>query len=192
MAAKTGILDTTTIITATGDRKIFTFSPHFYGSQAGPQPALIPDYADQVKLFVASVSYGVHHSVDFRLHSPLAFVQRLLTAGHAGDATPIARDYILLEKQGIVSVRSSGYGRGTFVLRKRDVVQQAFQVMQSGALLNGATGPNDSRSLVTQRDFNSPEVNRLTAGFGEQAGDTRQLEHDLLAAVREAAQRGTW
>src|SRR5207249_609388 len=154
MAAKTGILDTTTIITAAGDQKIFTFSPHFYGYHAGRQPALLQDDADQVKLFVASMSYGVHHSVDFRLRSPLAFVRRLLNAGEAGDATPIMRDYVLLEKQGIVSVRTTGNGRGTFVLGKRDVVQRALEVMERGALLSDGGGTNDSRSLISQRAFN--------------------------------------
>ncbi|HSH78238.1 MAG TPA: hypothetical protein VLA19_06870 [Herpetosiphonaceae bacterium] len=192
LAARTGILDTTTIITAKGDQKTFAFSPHFYGYRAGPQPVLLEDHADQVKLFVASIGYGVHHSVDFRLHSPLDFVRKLLQTGEAGDATPILRDYGLLERQGIVTVEERSQGRGTFILQKQDVVQQAFEVMTSGSLLGEDRGRNDARSLITQRDFRSPEVNRLQAGFARQAGGTAQFEHDLMAAIRETALRETW
>jgi hypothetical protein len=103
----------------TGDKKIFTFSPHFYGCRAGRQPSVIADHSDQVKLFVASISYGVHHSADARLRAPEQFVQRLLRDGEAGDASPILRDYALLEKQGIVDIRETSSGRGTFFLRKR-------------------------------------------------------------------------
>jgi hypothetical protein len=192
LAAKTGILDTITVATAAGDQKLFSFTPHFFGYRAGQQPSLITDWADQVKLFVASITYGVHHSVDFRLHSPLLFVRKLLREGEAGDATPILRDYVLLERQGIVSVEERSNGKGTFVLRKADIVQQALDVMESGSLIGTGTGPNDVRTFVSQREFRTPEENRLTAGFGTQAGDTKRFDHDIMAAIREAAQRGTW
>lgn len=192
LAANTGILDTTTILTATGDEKTFAFSPHFYGYKAGTQPALLTDPADQVRLFVASISYGVHHSIDFRLHSPQVFVEKLLRDGEAGNATPILRDYVLLEKQGIVSVEQRNRGRGTFVLHKKDIVEKALDVMINGSLLNSSGQGEDARSLVSQRDYRSPEENRLTGDFGRKAGDTKQFNNDLLAAVREAAQRGNW
>lgn len=192
MATQTGILDTTTIVTAAGDRKIFAFSPHFYGYRAGPQSTLLDDHADQIKLFVASIGYGVHHSIDFRLRAPIEFVQKLLRTGEAGDATPILRDYGLLERHGIVRVEERTPGRGTFILQQRDVVERALDVMANGSLLTGERGLNDVRSLVTQQHFNPPEVNRLQAILGHQAGETRQLNQDLLAAIREAAQGGTW
>jgi hypothetical protein len=192
LAAKTGILDTTTITTANGDTKTFGFSPHFYGYRAGAQPALIDDYSDQVKLFVASMTYGVNHSIDFRLHSPLSFISKLLREGEAGGATPILRDYVLLEKQGIITVEERIPNRGVFVLKKPDVVQQAFDIMSGGNMLDEGRTSSNVRSLISQRDFRSPEYNRLTAGFGRAAGNTQRFDHDLLAAVREEAQRGTW
>lgn len=192
LAVQTGIVDATTILTASGDEKTFAFSPHFYGYRAGSQPSMIEDTADQVKLFVASIGYGVHHSADFRLHSPLAFVDRLLREGEAGNATPILRDYILLERQGIVSVEEPSPGRGRFVLQKRDVVERALDVMQSGSLLGEGRGPNDVRTLVTQKDFHSPEWNRIVATMGQTAGDTTRFNEELFASIREAAQRGTW
>ncbi|RRR70930.1 MAG: hypothetical protein EI684_12345 [Candidatus Viridilinea halotolerans] len=192
LAAKTGILDTTTIITAKNDQKTFVFSPHFYGYKTGSQTEMIIDPADQVRLFLASIAYGVHHSIDFRLQAPLAFVRKLLREGEAGNATPILRDYILLEKQGIVAVKQLSQGRGTFTLQKRDIVEKALDVMESGSLMDVKEGINSDRFLVTQQNYQSPEHNRLIGDFGKQAGDTKQFDQDLLAAVREAAQRGTW
>jgi hypothetical protein len=117
LAANTGILDTTSIVTANNRQKTFAFSPHFHGYRAGPQVASIDDYSDQVKLFVASITYGVNYSEDFRLHSPIAFVEKLVSQGEAGNARPILRDYILLEKQGILGVEERTAGRGTFVVQ---------------------------------------------------------------------------
>lgn len=192
LAAQAGIIDTTTIITANQDEKTFAFSPHFYGYRAGPQPQLIEDASDQVKLFVASIAYGVQHSSDFRLHSPMQFVQRLYDEGEAGLATPILRDYILLERQGIVSVEERARGRGTFVLLKPDVVERALDVMRNGSLLGDRNGTNDGREIISQQSVRSPEMNRLVAGFGETAGETRQFDEELFASIRETAQRRDW
>jgi hypothetical protein len=192
LAARTGILDTTAITTATGDKQVFAFSPHFYGYRAGQQPLILDDTSDQVKLFVASITYGVTYSQDFRIHSPLQFVGKLLREGEAGNATPILRDYPLLEKHGIVAVEERSMGRGTFVLQKRDIVQQAFDVMSNGYLVDDGRGPIDARTLVSQRHFDPPEVSRLIGDFARQAGATKQFEDELLASVREAAQGGNW
>lgn len=192
LAAKTGIIDTTTILTSMGDEQTFAFSPQFYGYRAGMQPIRLADDSDHVKLFVASISYGVHHSVDFRLHSPLLFVRKLLDEGEAGGSTPILRDYPLLEKHGIVTVEERTQGRGTFVLQKRDIVEQAVDVLQSGAMLHESGADDSARSLISQTGFRTPEENRLTAPFSRRAGGTSSFDHDLLAAVREVAQGGNW
>lgn len=60
------------------------------------QPSLLTDDSEQVKLFIASITYGVHYSEDFRLHSPIRFVEKLVNTGEAGSAKPILRDYVLL------------------------------------------------------------------------------------------------
>lgn len=192
MAARTGIIDTTTILTSTGDQKTFTFSPHFYGYRAGDSVSMIGDHADQVKLFVASIAYGTHHSVDFRLRSPQQFVRKLLREGEAGDAKPILRDYPLLEKQGIVVVQERSPGRGTFILKKRDVVELALDVMERGSILTDSPGENNTKTFVTQTQFRSPEANRLKAEFARAPGETAGFDATLLAAVREEAQKGVW
>lgn len=192
LAANKGILDTTTITTSNGKEKTFVFSPNFYGYRTGKQPAVIIDPADQVRLFVASMMYGTLYSEDFRLHSPLSFINSLIQRGRAGNATPILRDYILLERQGIVRVEQLSTGRGTFILCKRDVVEKALDVMRNGSLITSDSGVADTRSLISQKDFRSPEENRLNGQFGQKAGNTASIENDLIASIREEAQNGTW
>jgi hypothetical protein len=75
MAANVGIIDAVTIETLSGREQTFTFSPLFYGYRAGPVPTELLDTSDQVKLFVASIQYGVRYSEDFRLHSPIRFLE---------------------------------------------------------------------------------------------------------------------
>jgi hypothetical protein len=192
LAEKTGILDTTTIHTLSGDKKTFAFSPLFYGYKTGNPSCMISDPADQIRLFVASMAYGVNYSADFRLKYPIAFVKALLRNNEAGSATPILRDYVLLEKYGIVSVEQRSPGLGTFVLKKRDVVEQALDVIMNGSLLESGDDVGNSRSLISQRIFKSPEENRLNPNLGKQVGDTRRFDNDFMSAVREVAQRGVW
>jgi hypothetical protein len=192
LAAQKGILDTTTIITSANREKTFVFSPNFYGYRTKGIPTTIIDPADQVRLFVASMMYGTLYSEDFRLHSPLAFVRKLAHEGEAGNATPILRDYILLEKQGIVNVKTTKPGFGTFILRKKDVVIQALDVLENGSLQNLDRTSEDARFLAQQNSFRSPEANRLRGAFAQPVGDTRQLSHDLIASIREEAQKANW
>src|ERR1700719_2500418 len=155
MAAGIGIIDTITIVTANGREQTFTFSPHFYGYRAGASNDELLDTSDQVKLFVASIQYGVGYSQDFKLHSPIRFLEKLLDTGTAGDATPIMRDYMLVERQGILAVQETVHGRGRFVLKKKDIVEMAKDVMESGGLLQDLGKKPDARFLVTQERFRS-------------------------------------
>lgn len=144
-----------------------------------------------MKLFVASIEYGIRYSEDFRLNRPIRFLEKLVDTGTAGDATPIGRDYILLERQGIISTEETSPGRFRFVLKKEDVVRTAKEILEGGGLAGG-TGASDSRFMVTQSGFLNPETTRLNASLGEQASPAPTLLHDMLAAIREAAQRGNW
>ena len=190
MAAKVGIIDAVTIETLSGREQTFTFSPLFYGYKAGPAPSDLLDTSDQVKLFVASIQYGARYSEDFRLHSPIRFLDRLLRDGVAGDATPIVRDYVLVERQGILAVEATSGGRGRFVLKKEDVVAMTKQVLETGGLLDTRAKP-DARFLATQKNFRSPEVNRLQ-GLGKSAERAEIVERDLVSAIRDDVQKGRW
>jgi hypothetical protein len=190
MAANVGIIDAVTIETLSGREQTFTFSPLFYGYRAGPAPADLLDTSDQVKLFVASIQYGVRYSEDFRLHSPIRFLDRLLREGVAGDATPIVRDYVLVERQGILAVEATSGTKGRFVLKKEDVVRMTRDVLANGGLLDSNVKP-DARFLATQKGFRSPEVNRLQ-GLAKPTPRAEMVERDLVSAIRDDVQKGRW
>jgi len=189
MAATVGIIDTVTIETVSGREQTFTFAPLFHGYQAGLADAALLDTSDQVKLLVASIQYGARYSEDFKLHSPIQFLERLLRDGVAGNATPIRRDYILVERQGILAVEATSGDRGRFVLKKEDIVQMAKQVLETGGLLTDSSIQSDSRFLASQKNFRSPEANRILAKRPARAD---MIENDLLSAIRDDVQRGSW
>ena len=191
MAAAVGIIDTVTIETISGREQTFTFAPLFHGYQAGPADIALLDTSDQVKLFVASIQYGVRYSEDFKLHSPILFLEHLLRNGVAGNATPIRRDYILVERQGILAVETTSGDRGRFVLKKEDIVQMAKQVLETGGLLTDSSGRSDSRFLASQTSFRSPEANRfLNLAKSPERAD--RFEKELISAIRDDFQGGSW
>jgi hypothetical protein len=190
MAAAVGIIETITIQTRSQREQIFTFSPHFYGYRAGPAEAGLLDTSDQVKLFVASIQFGIGYSEDFRLNRPIAFLNKLLNTGSAGDATPIMRDYVLVERQGILAVEATSGTRGRFVLKKRDIVEQAKGVMESGGMLEDLGSNESARFLVTQQSFRTPEANRML--LGRNADAPPAIQSELINAIRDDFQKGHW
>lgn len=192
MAATVGIIDTVTIETVSGREQTFTFAPLFYGYRAGPADVDLLDTSDQVKLFVASIQYGTRYSEDFKLHSPIEFLERLLRDGVAGNATPIRRDYVLVERQGILAVEATSGDRGRFVLKKKDIVQMAKQVLETGGLLTDSSAQSDSRFLASQTSFRSPEANRRILSLAPRPNRADTLEKDLISAIRDDLERGSW
>jgi hypothetical protein len=191
MAVAVGIIDTVTIETVSGREQTFTFAPLFHGYQAGPADVALLDTSDQVKLFVASIQYGARYSEDFKLHSPIRFLERLLRDGVAGNATPIRSDYILVERQGILAVEATSGDRGRFVLKKEDIVQMAKQVLETGGLLTDSSTRSDSRFLASQKSFRSPEENRILS-LAKIPDRADMFETELISAIRDDFQRGSW
>jgi len=76
-----------------------------------------------------------------------------------------------------------------FVLKKPDVVTAARDMLQGSAF---SAADEDGRFLVSQQSFRTPEGNRVRAALAEPSDRNADLEHDLIAAIREAAQRGEW
>ena len=189
MATRVGLVDAIDITTATGKSKQFTFSPQFHGLGVGPADSQLLGISDQVKLLIASMQYGMRYSEDFKLFSPLAFLNRLADHGTAGDATPIGRDYVLVEKFGILRTVPTSGTKHRFEVVKGDVVTAARDALAAGTLGAAGTGAS-GRSLVTQQHYASPEAVRMT--LGQPTTPTRKLEDTHLAAIREAVQNGSW
>ena len=104
-----------------------TFSPQFHGLGTGRADSGLHGISDQVKLLVASIQYGVRYSEDFRLNSPIAFMNRLVNEGQAGNARPIGRDYILVEKsEGVAAIDHNGIR----CRRKEPPLTEAIMVKQ--------------------------------------------------------------
>lgn len=186
MATRVGLVDGVTIETASGREKTFTFSPQFHGLGTGRADSGLHGISDQVKLLVASIQYGVRYSEDFRLNSPIAFMNRLVNEGKAGDASPIGRDYILVEKFGILRTVPTNGDRYRFEVVKPDIVIAARDALVQGQLSDG-TGDG---TLVNQSDYTSPEGLRVR--LADSAGPTERLEALHLAALRETVQNGSW
>ena len=72
------------------------------------------------------------------------------------------------------------------------MVGRALEVMRNGSLLEGGVGPNDGRGIVSLKSSRSPELNRLRSDFGMAVGNTTRFTEDIMASIRETAQRGSW
>lgn len=187
MATRVGLVDGIKIETTSGREKVFTFSPQFHGLGAGPVNHQLIGISDQVKVLVASIQYGVRYSEDFRLSAPLAFMNKLVNTGTAGNATPIGRDYVLVEKYGILRTVPTTGNRARFEVVKEDIVIAARDALEQGQLSGGSGG---DRTLVDQRDYASPEDMRLR--LASSAGSSKLLETKHLTAIRESVQNGSW
>lgn len=186
MAVRNGIVERAEIVTATGDKGTFHFTPRFKGFGVARED--IPDVLDQIRLVIASFAFATHFA-KYRLHSPETFLQSLIDRGVAGNASPIGSDYGALEKQKIVAVEPTGPGssRYRFVAVKKDALIAALDTMKAGALLRPGVGSASGTGLLQPREFTDPVATRLR--LGQRAGDTPQYQATLLAAVRDAAQQ---
>jgi hypothetical protein len=117
----------------------------------------------------------------------VSFLTRLIDDGVAGRAKPIATDYGALEKQQIVSVEPifPGAWAHRFVAVKRDSLIAARDTMLAGEVVGGPAAPGDP--LLRSRSFRDPVHARIRLGRESGAEPLHQAE--LLAAVRDAAQR---
>lgn len=188
MATAVGLVDAIEIHTQSG-KKAFAFSPQFHGLNTGrPNPGL-EGISDQVKILVASIQYGMRFS-DWTLHSPVAFLTAMVNNGTAGGingATPIGRDYVLVEKYGILRTVPTWGDRYRFEVVKHDIVVAARDALEQGQLGGGDAG---GRALIEQKNYSSPEAVRL--GLAEAPGYNAQFEQRCLTAIRQEMTNGSW
>ena len=183
-AAEQGIIEQTEIVTRDGRTAKFSFTPRLKGFGVAKDD--LPDELDQVRLVIASLSFAQHHATN-RLADPVSFLNALIEKGVAGSARPIATDYGALEKQQIVRVEPifKGANNHRFVVIKKDSLVTARDTMAAGELLGGSHGSDGA--LLDSRGFRDPVGTRI--GLGQSSGPAPLHQEDLLAAVRDAAQR---
>lgn len=183
-AVEQGIIEQTEIVTRDGRTAKFSFTPRLKGF--GVTKADLPDELDQIRLVIASFSFAHHHATN-RLNDPISFLNALIDRGSAGSAQPIATDYGALEKQQIVRVQPiwEGARNHKFVVIKRDSLVSARDAMAAGELMDSGQGSDGG--LLDSREFRDPVGTRIT--LGQSSGPEPLHQEDLLAAVRDAAQR---
>lgn len=183
-AVEQGIIEQTEIVTSDGRTAKFSFTPRLKGF--GVTKDDLPDELDQIRLVIASFSFAQHHATN-RLSDPVSFINALIENGAAGNAKPIATDYGALEKQQIVRVEPifEGAYNHRFVVIKKDSLVTARDTMAAGQIISGGHGSDGA--LLDSREFRDPVGTRI--GLGQNSGPTPLHQEDLLAAVRDAAQR---
>ncbi|GAA2679474.1 MULTISPECIES: hypothetical protein [Actinosynnema] len=188
MAATIGLLDAISVHTSTGQSKAFAFSPQFHGLNLGQANPELAGISDQVKLMVASMQYGVRYS-DWNLYSPAAFLTKLINTGEAGGngVTPIGRDYVLVEKYGILKTERTYGDRYRFKLVKKDIVVAARDALEKGWMGGGASG---GVRQIEQKSYRSPEAVRLK--LAETPNYNPLYENQYLAAIRQRTSSGLW
>lgn len=183
-AAENGIVEQTEIVTTDGRRAGFSFTPRLRGYGISKEDVV--DDLDQIRLVIASFAFAQHHAVN-RLNDPVAFLDKLVSAGTAGSAQPIATDYGALEKQQVVQVEPifRGARNHRFVAVKHDALVAARDTMIAGELVGGAP-VGGGEGLLDSRTFRDPIDTRLR--LGREPGKAPLHQETLLAAVRDAAQ----
>ncbi len=183
-AVEHGITEQTDIVTSDGRSASFIFTPRMRGF--GVSKDDLPDELDQIRLVIASFSFAQYHATN-RLDDPVSFLDKLITAGVAGSAQPIATDYGALEKQQIVTIEPifRGARNHRFRVVKEDALIAARDAMVAGEVTGQGAPTGDS--LLDSRKFRDPVHSRLN--LARERGSEPLHEADLLAAVREAAQR---
>lgn len=183
-AVEQGIIEQTEIVTSDGRTAKFSFTPRLKGFGIAKDD--LPDELDQVRLVIASFQFAQHHATN-RLHDPISFINALIEKGAAGSAEPIATDYGALEKQQIVRVEPifEGARNHRFVAIKKDSLVTARDTMTAGELVSGNHGSDGA--LLDSRGFRDPVGTRI--GLGQSSGPSPLHQEELLAAVRDAAQR---
>lgn len=183
-AVEHGIVEQTDIVTTDGRTARFNFTPHMRGFGVAKDD--LPDELDQIRLVMASFLFAKYHATN-RLDDPVSFLDKLIDTGVAGSAQPIATDYGALEKQQIVAIEPifDGARNHRFRVVKEDALIAARDTLIAGEVVG--TGAAKGDSLLDSRRFRDPVHSRLN--LARESGSQPLHEAELLAAVREAAQR---
>ncbi len=125
------------IETKEGIIRPFIFTPHLRSEEDATDYS--NDLLGDIKLFLASITYGEHYSKISRLggsdrDKTINFIEKLIREREAGDATAIGIDYVMLEDKGIIRVEettTSPGGRFRMVLLRPEVAALALKAIKA-------------------------------------------------------------
>jgi hypothetical protein len=177
-----GLLDRTEILTKEGGITSFLTTPHLYGELAATQGK---DVCDRIRLFLDSIRHGQHYGQWYtgRIQNPVTLLGKLIDTGEIGPCTAIGRDYLLVERAGVVKVKPSTKP-GQFVMHIvqkdtveliRDILEKKTRPMDMDARPEGIT-PGQDR-------FVSAEQTR--AKIGKLPEPMQEAEAEIIRKLRE-------
>lgn len=184
-AVAQGLVHRSVIQTSDGSEKAFLFTPHLTRDAFGGAAS---DASGQVKQLVGSMVYAQTYAA-FKLHSPDAFLRKLIATGVAGNASSIGTDYPMLEKAGIVRVvRGSSDSRFMLELLQADVAERALELVEVRD--EGLGSDHDVAALRAQRSYVHTERDRAQLALTSNIDEVEQKR--LVAALREVPTRRTF
>ena len=141
LADSVSLIDVVDIQSNDGVTKPFVFTPHLR-SEENPTD-LSNDLLGDVKLFLASISFGETYSKISRLGDvdrlkTKNFIKKLIREGEAGDATAIGIDFVMLEEHGIIRVEPTPTypsGRRKMVLLRPEVAKLGLKAIEATSSL---------------------------------------------------------
>jgi hypothetical protein len=182
-AVNLGLLDRTEILTKEGGITSFLTTPHLYGELAATQGK---DVCDRIRLFLDSIRHGQHygHWYTGRIQDPVTLLGKLIDTGEIGPCTAIGRDYVLVERAGVVKVKPSASRPGQFSMH----VVQTDTVQLIRDILEKKTQPIDMEfrpqgGTPGQDRFVSAEQTR--AKIGKLPEPMREAEAEMIRKLRE-------
>lgn len=183
-AVAMGLVQRAVVQTTGGDEKSFLFSPHLgrdpFGAPAG-------DPSGHVRQLVGSMIYASTFA-RWKLHSPTAFLNRLIVDGVAGDVTEIGQDYPMLETAGTIQViPGSRHNSYRMKLLQFDVAEQALTILNTRDQTSRAPGTEALSALGDQRAYTHLEAER--ARLAQQPRANEAQTRQLLEALRDTTAR---
>ncbi len=179
-----GLLDRTDILTKEGSTTSFLTTPHLYGELAATQGK---DVCDRVRLFLDSIRHGQHYGQWFtgKIRDPVDLLGKLIDTGEIGPCTAIGRDYVLVEKAGVVGVKPSSSKPGLFMMHlvQKDTVQLIREILQKKDRPPDMSVTVQGRRTPGQDRFISSEQTRSV--IGKLPEPMREAEAEMIRNLRE-------
>jgi len=183
---KIGFVEPIKIYTKSGDAKLFIATPHIIGEDF--KGVLGFDLMNEIKIFTASIIYGHKFSPDYKIRDPRILLERLLERGKIGPATPIGRDYPLLEKLGIIKVEeAANYKNRFYMILNKDkdyVVKGALNILSKQSILDAIGEITEMSGLFVAKRADEPEVVKTERRLKSPIIPSELLEEEILKTIR--------
>lgn len=179
LAKKTGIINPTTIVSSRGIKKEFGFSSKLF-----EYTLYDDDILDDVKLLLASIRFGENYTEYSTLNDSRKFLVALIERDKVGPHSANGKDYMLLEKRGIVKAEHAFGDRYYLRLIRKDVGKAALKILSNPQFdINLEVGDSDIGAIMQYKSFQSPEEYRLE--LAKSPENVAEAEEYLARVLRD-------